>query len=347
METIKDQIRLPLSVAFEVVMQGIRIRFGRSLVTATGVVLGIAFLMSILSGQAIKQGVSKEADLRTEVKRMMSFLVAEMGPPKERTVGVLQTGPLNQPEQRLLLALVAGGVQKINHAGSASNSQGTWPRLGKVSAEVHPDQIGREASAILIMGPEKPAALDWPALLAGSNQAVVASTRNLQTAEIAPGIPLVSLARELRQDEIEQQQREKQQAAFRNLWMTIISLIVTFICISNSLLMSVTERFKEIGTMKCLGALSSFVRQLFLIESSLIGAVGALVGCFVGLAFAIVGYGVTFGFPLVFSSLHLGTILFYFVPCLVAGVLLSVIAALYPASFAARMVPGLALRTNI
>ena len=56
---------------------------------------------------------------------------------------------------------------------------------------------------------------------------------------------------------------------------------------------------------------------------------------------------ITFGFPLVFSSLHFGTILMYFVPCMVAGVVLSVAAALYPASFAARMVPGTALRTNI
>jgi hypothetical protein len=347
MDTIKDQVKLPLNVAFEVVMQGIRIRFGRSLVTATGVVLGIAFLMSILSGQVIKQGVSKEADLRTEVKRMMSFLTAEMGPPQGRTVGVIQTGPLNEPEQRLLLALAQQGAQKLNHAGGSTDPQGTWPRLGQVSAEVQLDQVAQEASAILVVGDGKLPEVHWKALLAGSNQALVASTRNLGTEEIAPGVPLVILARELKQEEIEQQQREKQQAAFRNLWMTIISLVVTFICISNSLLMSVTERFKEIGTMKCLGALSSFVRHLFLIESSLIGAVGAVVGALVGLLFAIAGYGVTFGFPLVFSSLHLGTILLYFVPCLVAGVLLSVIAALYPASFAARMVPGLALRTNI
>ena len=329
MDTIQDQVKLPLNVAFEVVMQGIRIRFGRSLVTATGVVLGIAFLMSILSGQAIKQGVSKEADLRTEVKRMDSFLAAEMGPAKGRTIGVIQSGNLSEAETRLLQQLQAQGA-KLNYATSAGKGLGG---------------VANGANAILLVGDGKPPALDWKSLT--SHQAIVAATRSLGVEEVAPGVPLVTLARELRQDEIDAQAREEQQAHFRSVWMTIISLIVTFICISNSLLMSVTERFKEIGTMKCLGALSSFVRQLFLIESSLIGAVGAIAGAIVGLLFAVVGYGITFGFALVFSSLHAGQMLLYFVPCLVAGVVLSVIAALYPASFAARMVPGAALRTNI
>jgi hypothetical protein len=285
--------------------------------------------MSILSGQVIKQGVSKEADLRTEVTRMVSFLTAEMGPAKGQTIGVIQTGNLNEAETRLMQQLQAQGAKLL----SATATQGL-------------PEVGAEATAILLVGDGKPPALDWKSLTA-AHQAIVAATQSLGVEEIAPGVPLVTLARELKPDEIEARQREKEQAKFRSLWMTIISLIVTFICISNSLLMSVTERFKEIGTMKCLGALSSFVRQLFLIESSLIGAVGAVAGAIVGLLFALAGYGLTFGFPLVFSSLHLGTILLYFIPCLVAGVVLSVIAALYPASFAARMVPGAALRTNI
>ena len=39
--TIVDQVKLPVGVAFQVVLQGMRIRFGRSLVTIMGVVLGI------------------------------------------------------------------------------------------------------------------------------------------------------------------------------------------------------------------------------------------------------------------------------------------------------------------
>ena len=69
---------------------------------------------------------------------------------------------------------------------------------------------------------------------------------------------------------------EEGRARFRNIWIVVISLFVTVIGITNSMLMSVTERFREIGTMKCLGALSAFVRQMFLLESSLVGLVGAV-----------------------------------------------------------------------
>ena len=46
-----------------------------------------------------------------------------------------------------------------------------------------------------------------------------------------------------------------------------MSLLVCTVGITNSMLMAVTERFKEIGTMKCLGALDSFVVVLFMLES--------------------------------------------------------------------------------
>ena len=116
------------------------------------------------------------------------------------------------------------------------------------------------------------------------------------------------------------------------------------------MLMSVTERFREIGTMKCLGALSSFVRRMFLIESALRGLVGGLLGCVGGTIFAVLVYGVTYGAQPDFS-LRLSRIgrklFFYAVMSVVAGVILSVIAALYPASVASNMVPANALRSNV
>ncbi|HEY3398366.1 MAG TPA: ABC transporter permease [Armatimonadota bacterium] len=346
LNVIRDQVKLPLSVAFEVAMQGIRIRFGRSIVTATGVVLGVAFLMSILSGQVIKTGVSKEADLRTETKRMYSFLSSEMGPPKNRVAGVIQVGALSDAEARLIATLLDNGLQKVNWS-QAAGTQGTAPALGQVGATVSPDQAGAGADALLILGQGSLPQLDWAQVTAGMRQPVLALGQSYDQAALPKSLSVVNLARELKPEEIEAQKLEKRQAAFRSLWMTIISLLVTFICISNSLLMSVTERFKEIGTMKCLGALSGFIRQLFLIESSLIGLVGALVGSLVGLLFSVLGYGLLFGFGLVFTSMNWGLVLFYILPCLAVGVVLSIIAALYPASFAASMVPGTALRSNI
>ena len=101
---IQDQVRLPIRVAFGVVLQGIRIRFGRSLVTIMGVMFGVAFLMAILTGETVKRGVSEEEQLRTEVKRMYSFLTSEVGLAEGRTIGVVQTGALNETEVTIQIA---------------------------------------------------------------------------------------------------------------------------------------------------------------------------------------------------------------------------------------------------
>ena len=115
------------------------------------------------------------------------------------------------------------------------------------------------------------------------------------------------------------------------------------------MLMSVTERFREIGTMKCLGALSAFVRTLFLLESAITGVGGGLIGGLVGLLFSYVAYGFTYGFGLTTSSLSsvASGLALDFLLSFLAGVILAVAAALYPASVASRMVPADALRSNV
>ena len=50
--------------------------------------------------------------------------------------------------------------------------------------------------------------------------------------------------------------------SMKDKWLIIMSLIVCVVGIANSMLMAVTERFQEIGTMKCLGALGSLRREI-------------------------------------------------------------------------------------
>ena len=54
------------------------------------------------------------------------------------------------------------------------------------------------------------------------------------------------------------------QISYKQYWLIVLSLLVCVVGITNAMLMSVTERFREIGTMKCLGALDSFIVKLFL-----------------------------------------------------------------------------------
>ncbi len=68
----------------------------------------------------------------------------------------------------------------------------------------------------------------------------------------------------------------------RQIWLVIMALMVCTVGITNSMLMSVSERFREIGTMKCLGALNSLIVRLFLIEALFMGIVSSFGGWLLG-----------------------------------------------------------------
>jgi hypothetical protein len=341
--SIRKQLRLPLQVALEVVLQGIRIRMGRSMVTLLGVAFGIAFLMAMLTGQVIRTGVSRETEIRDELDRRVSFLTAKTGPVRDAVFGVIQTGTLNDIERRFVRRLVREGAARLQWCGGGDSP---LEELDAVVEADNPDAAARGATALLIAGNGEAPDADWDRLAGLTRQGAIALLRD-DAAFAGRAGAVVSLARELRPDEqarrIEQQRRDRT----RTIWIVVIALLVTVIGISNAMLMSVTERFREIGTMKCLGALSGFVRQMFFIESSLLGFVGSVAGVLLGAAFSITAFAATYGFGLVLASLDGGRVAAYAALSIAAGVLLSVVAAIYPASFASRMVPATALRSTI
>ena len=345
---IPNQIVLPKRVAFNVVIQGFRIRFGRSVVTVLGVVLGIAFLMSILSSQALRKGVVAEDAIRLEVNRMLSFLRAEMGPPEQRTVGLILTGSLNETESRLILKLEEEGLEKLKWSGSHGVE---FPiSIKDMVLEKTPEQdVGQEVSAVLIMGAGPLPNIDWIKLMEESRQKVLALSRKQEFEFPSSAGTVADLWRDMRPEEIAKAEREAAKEKVRSIWIITISLIVTVIGISNSMLMSVSERFREIGTMKCLGALSAFVRITFIIESGIIGSIGGILGCGVGVLFSFLVYTVTYGISLAAISFLNGaaSLALYALIGLLLSIAMSIVAAIYPASIAARMVPADALRSNV
>ena len=82
---------------------------------------------------------------------------------------------------------------------------------------------------------------------------------------------------------IESQRRGQQAVQTLLAVIAAISLIVAAINIANTMITSVTERTREIGIMKVIGASLMDVRKLFLTEAIVIGALGGLLG--IGLAF--------------------------------------------------------------
>ena len=121
----------------------------------------------------------------------------------------------------------------------------------------------------------------------------------------------------------------------KDIWLIVMSLIVCVVGIANSMLMAVTERFREIGTMKCLGALDGFVVRLFLLESGFQGFSGALIGALIGTLGAILlglkdyGLDLFYYFPLLPAqpedgAMQLGVIVVILLGCIL-GMILAVI----------------------
>ena len=222
------EIVLPFSKAIEISLRSLKIRFGRSLITTSGIVLAIAFLMSVWSNN----------DLMASMREA------------------------NKSELNLLLQ--QNGVETV-------------------------------------------------------------------TAEMAG----TSKEAKARMDE----ERSKQ------TWLISLSLLVCVVGIANAMRKSVTERFREIGTMKCLGALDSFIIKLFLLESTFQGAAGTIVGILIGLILTLLLAFFDYG-SFIFTYFPTVDIVRSAVASIIAGTLLSLIGAMLPAYKAAKMEPVEAMRSD-
>jgi len=135
-------------------------------------------------------------------------------------------------------------------------------------------------------------------------------------------------------------------AKVQTRWMIGLALLISFVGILNAMVLNVTERFREIGTMKCLGALDSSIIKLYLIESLFQGLGRTVVGIALGGVLALIEGITTYGVE-AFSLVSAATILRTAGLCALAGLLLSMGGALYPAWLAARMEPVDAMRSEV
>ena len=132
----------------------------------------------------------------------------------------------------------------------------------------------------------------------------------------------------------------------KQIWLVVLSLLVCVVGIANAMLMSVTERYKEIGTMKCLGALDKFIIKLFLLESGFMGLIGSIAGALLGGLLMTIVSSINYGLEVI-TKFPIVSFLYYFVIAIVLGTVLAVMGAIYPAYTAARMIPADAMRSEI
>lgn len=127
----------------------------------------------------------------------------------------------------------------------------------------------------------------------------------------------------------------------------MIAIVVAALGIVNTMMMSILERFREIGIMKAVGADDGDIRQIFFFESASIGFMGGVFGCILGWGVSrvinrIVNYLLSrqgiphvdyFSFPV-----------WLFLSAVAFALLVSLVSGIYPASRAARVDPVVALR---
>ena len=125
-----------------------------------------------------------------------------------------------------------------------------------------------------------------------------------------------------------------------------VSLFVAALGIANTMIMAITERFREIGVMKALGCFLKDIRRMFLLEAGCIGLTGGMIG--IGLSYLIsfimntAGTGAMFGneydYLIDHSSMDMSVIPWWLaVFAILFSVLVGVLAGLYPSQKAVRI----------
>jgi putative ABC transport system permease protein len=122
-----------------------------------------------------------------------------------------------------------------------------------------------------------------------------------------------------------------------------ISLLVAAVSIFNVMMMSVTERIREIGILRSIGTQKGEVRRMFVYEAGILGIVGAGIGAVMSL---------TFGYLFVLAMV--GTTDYFFAPqsliyvpfAMLVGIVICIVSGVYPAWKASNLDPIEALRAE-
>ena len=137
--------------------------------------------------------------------------------------------------------------------------------------------------------------------------------------------------------------------------MVVVVLLIAGIGIANTIIMSVYERVKEIGTLAAMGMEPRAIGLLFMAEGAILGVVASLVGATIGGAvtyrFSVTGIDVG-AFPEAGSEVAFNSILYMhldpkmLVVAVIFGIATATLASVFPALHAVRLNPADAVRAD-
>ncbi len=321
-EQAERQVKLPFRKALQISWKNIRVRWWRSMLVTSGIILALAFLTYVLSSDALSQQVAR--DLPDQLNAAEQRGEAAAGELRD-AIGTTRHSALRPIRQ----ALTPGDADKIN-LDKLHEALAAYPDALAALAQAKGD--GQAAGVPPELTALQPA-IDRAAGVVADYADYAAFHESLEKAGFF----------DMADDEEAQADARSQ-----TYWIVGLALLVSFVGILNAMLMSVTERFAEIGTMKCLGAMDGFIIKLFMLESTFQGISGALLGVLVGLLLAVVEGFIMFGHPgRLAGMLPWLSFVKIVAVCMLAGTVLTIIAALYPAWRAAKMQPVEAMRAEV
>ena len=322
----------------------VRARLGRSAITLFGVVLGTAFLMAVTTSSQLRRALAEEDALRRAAADTFARTAAELGTLDGRVLAVVvERWDAFTAAYVRRLAMEPALTVRIFAGGTGARAEGA--QVVATAAEALAD-----ASALILCNRDA----DTPSQLPPG----VAALRERMVMDLAGRLDAAALAdRGLHYADLGQADvvaglfappvRDQRQETARSIWLITVSLLVSGIGIANALAMSVTERFREIGTLKCLGARDRLVVQMFIMESAVLGLAGAAVGVGIGFFISIGANAATYGPSLVWRHLPGPALAAFALGGVAVGVVVAMVAAIYPAVVAARMTSADALRSEV
>ena len=320
---VQRQRRLPMSKAIEIAYKQIRMRLSRSLLVTSGIVLAIAFLVAIQINDAFADG-------------MRGWIAQSKTSPEFARL---------REERKTLDAKLLDEKLKIRDAKVAKPAAGVATAdVGSVTGGASLDDLKAELGELPSDAKTLQDGIATDPAYRDRLKAWIADARASATLRGRVNAPK-ALEATLADNGVPTRAEDIANSKMQNRWLLGLALLVAFVGILNAMLMSVTERFREIGTMKCLGALDSFIVKLFVIESLFQGVVGTAIGLILGVGVSVLINWATYG-SFAFADFQTRAMLIAVGGSTLIGIVLTVAGAVWPAWQAARMHPIEAMRVE-